>query len=87
MGIQAKMAILGDRMVIMPWKNGVGILFQWLINDSCYFTEKKKMTAFISSVFYISVQIWQNDLEFMAHFEKKMLQTICRSIKMIPSGT
>lgn len=80
------MAILGDQMVIMPWKNGVGILFQWLINDSCYFSGKK-MTAFISNVFYISVQIWQNDLEFVAHFEKKMLQTICKSIKMIPSGT
>lgn len=48
----------------------------------------ENLTVVIPSVFYMSVQKYgKNDLEFTAHFEKKiMLQTICRSIKILPSG-
>ena len=58
---------------VIEWlENGVGILFQWLINDSCYFSEKKKKKDCIhlKCSLYISANM-ANDLEFMAHFEKK----------------
>lgn len=53
----------------MLWKNGLGNLSQSLINSAVVWWKNDLQSS--QMYLYISKGIWQNDLEFVAHFERK----------------
>lgn len=54
---------------VIEWLERVGILFQWLINDFCYFSEKKDCIH-LKCILYTSANM-ANDLEFMPILRKR----------------